>query len=407
MITKETFNFIFQKNRTYLTLLLILYSTCCFSQSLKSNYEKNKRKNKLVKTANIANSIYLSFIRIIGDINNSDENKYFYYPSDILTDKEENIYVLDVGNYCVKKFNKNLEFLISFGRKGRGPGEFLLPDQMGITSLGEIIVSDIRNLTFNVFARDGKWIRQFKFGNNKSSKFKLTNDNNIILYNQNNVSPLKLNNANKSHTSLVNIYNGKKKINEIGRYLDTNNPIANLLINNIKLDLDNNENFYIAYSHLNRIEKYSHDGDFLFLLERPIYFKNIDLTKEKFNILNPKEIKLFFSKVHITSVDISIDQKNRLWVLTPNRYAKEEEKPYLNLAGLYGSVPNPPEKKIENKILDTTDMYDIELFSSAGLLITKIRLNHFVNVLRIFGDRLFIVDKYHNMQIYEYKILDL
>lgn len=52
------------------------------------------------------------------------ENERFDSPSQIKLDREGNLYVLDNGYLCVKKFDKNGNFIEKFGREGSGPGEF-------------------------------------------------------------------------------------------------------------------------------------------------------------------------------------------------------------------------------------------------------------------------------------------
>lgn len=53
-----------------------------------------------------------------------DDNYLFFRVRGIDVDKDENIYIVDYGNYRFQKFNKNGNYIRSFGRKGQGPGEF-------------------------------------------------------------------------------------------------------------------------------------------------------------------------------------------------------------------------------------------------------------------------------------------
>ncbi|MFA8344400.1 MAG: 6-bladed beta-propeller [Rhodothermaceae bacterium] len=52
------------------------------------------------------------------------KNELFNAPTYIKLDKNENIYVLDIGDFCTKKFDSTGKFIRSFGKKGSGPGEF-------------------------------------------------------------------------------------------------------------------------------------------------------------------------------------------------------------------------------------------------------------------------------------------
>jgi len=53
-----------------------------------------------------------------------DERYSLYYPRDVDTDSEGNIFVLDGGNQRVVKFSPEGEYISEFGRMGDGPGEF-------------------------------------------------------------------------------------------------------------------------------------------------------------------------------------------------------------------------------------------------------------------------------------------
>ena len=64
----------------------------------------------------------------------------FHNPSDIEIDNEGNIYILDSGNFCVKKFDKNGNFLRRYGKKGKGPGEFTEGNYLEIDHIGNIYI---------------------------------------------------------------------------------------------------------------------------------------------------------------------------------------------------------------------------------------------------------------------------
>ncbi len=75
--------------------------------------------------------IVLELVRKIGDVETEDEHLAFNYPSDVAVDKDGNIYVLDSANTRIQKFGPDGKFLATIGRKGQGPGEFLMPDAIG------------------------------------------------------------------------------------------------------------------------------------------------------------------------------------------------------------------------------------------------------------------------------------
>jgi hypothetical protein len=76
----------------------------------------------------------------------------------LAVDDEENIYAMDQGDSQVKVFDAKGFFKRAIGRKGQGPGEFLHPNNIFLTSRRELVVEDyIRNLTY--FTADGRHLR--------------------------------------------------------------------------------------------------------------------------------------------------------------------------------------------------------------------------------------------------------
>jgi hypothetical protein len=62
------------------------------------------------------------------------------------------------GNARVVKFDKNGKFIMSFGHKGMGPGEFDQVHTLAFDSKGLLFVGDRQNNRIQVFTQDGKWL---------------------------------------------------------------------------------------------------------------------------------------------------------------------------------------------------------------------------------------------------------
>ncbi|MCH8286095.1 hypothetical protein IIB79_06140, partial [candidate division KSB1 bacterium] len=82
----------------------------------------------------------LEFVRRIGELDSEDENLLFYFPKDIVVDKDKNIYFLNAVNHRIQKFDTDLNFIASIGRKGQGPAEFNRPLELNIDDEGNIFV---------------------------------------------------------------------------------------------------------------------------------------------------------------------------------------------------------------------------------------------------------------------------
>jgi len=117
---------------------------------------KNKSKGK---TPNLTLKPIESF-KIIGDTeldDDLDSARFFGAASDMDFDSEGNLYILDMPRCNVKKFDKDGNFLISFGNRGTGPGEFILPNALAVV-MDTIFVADINARKFSKFNKNGEFI---------------------------------------------------------------------------------------------------------------------------------------------------------------------------------------------------------------------------------------------------------
>ena len=82
----------------------------------------------------------------------------FFYPVGIVKDDEDNVYVCEYGgNDRVQKFTPDGKFLFAFGSFGTGPGQFQRPSGMARTEK-RIYVADAINNRVLIFADDGKFV---------------------------------------------------------------------------------------------------------------------------------------------------------------------------------------------------------------------------------------------------------
>ncbi len=85
----------------------------------------------------------------------------FQWPSSVLCDSDENLYVSDEAHNKVFVFNKDGEETASWGTKGTGDGEFDRPTGMSFDENENILLSDAQNHRVQKYAKDGKFISQF------------------------------------------------------------------------------------------------------------------------------------------------------------------------------------------------------------------------------------------------------
>lgn len=91
--------------------------------------------------------------------NGKDENYRFYRVRAIALDSENNIYVVDRGNYRVQKFDEMGRYLRTIGRKGQGPGEFQGPLGVCLDVLNNLYVLEYKKI--HIFDIHGEYTSSF------------------------------------------------------------------------------------------------------------------------------------------------------------------------------------------------------------------------------------------------------
>jgi sugar lactone lactonase YvrE len=92
----------------------------------------------------------------------------FDEPSDVLVAPNGDIFVTEghsggtTGNDRVSKFSKDGKFIMSWGKKGTGPGEFNSPHTIAMDSQGRLFVGDRSNNRIQIFDQNGKFIAEWK-----------------------------------------------------------------------------------------------------------------------------------------------------------------------------------------------------------------------------------------------------
>jgi DNA-binding beta-propeller fold protein YncE len=94
------------------------------------------------------------------------DETHFNAPSDVVVAPSGDIFVADGHgddtNARIVKFSKDGKFLLAWGRKGAGPGEFDTPHGLAMDSAGRVFVADRMNNRIQIFDQNGKFLAEWR-----------------------------------------------------------------------------------------------------------------------------------------------------------------------------------------------------------------------------------------------------
>lgn len=110
--------------------------------------------------------------------NEEDEN--FLFDNFVMpgVDSEGNIYAMDSGNYRIQKFDKEGNFILTIGRGGQGPGEFIQLQRIYFDSGNNLYVCDTGRI--QIFDNKGNFKKSFK-PHHSFSCLGVTTDGNVVI----------------------------------------------------------------------------------------------------------------------------------------------------------------------------------------------------------------------------------
>lgn len=91
------------------------------------------------------------------------DGSHFNRPTDVAVASDGSFYVSDgYINSRVAKFSPEGRFLFEWGTKGKGPAEFDLPHSVALDSSGRVYVADRSNARVQIFDSDGRYLTEWK-----------------------------------------------------------------------------------------------------------------------------------------------------------------------------------------------------------------------------------------------------
>ncbi len=328
-------------------------------------------------------AVSLEFVQQIGVLDSEDQNYLLHRPQDIVIDQPGNMYIIDSGNYRIQVYDRSGLYLRTIGRKGLGPGE--IPNFMRCADIFNNTLYVVHTNRFvDKFSCDGHVLGRFS-GDIVINRLRHFSTREFI---QNCRTGYYGNSSfNRSDISLILVFSESGIVREFGSPIFFEDQVETLSANHILAEIDKEDNVYATFCTQNRLDKYSYSGEHLFSSDRPLNYN----VAEKPEWVDPGPSRKVSSVPEFTHVsnNISIDNRSRIWVTTPN----------IKL-----STVNPDEE------LFTTgkSIYDFHIFDSEGIFLgtlpVPVKWTEFK--MRIFEDRLFLIEEKNEMCVYEYKIID-
>jgi len=217
------------------------------------------------------------------------EDDLLYMWAGITTDEENNIYVSDAMDYSLKKFGSSGQLINKVGRRGQGPGEFLAPRLLA-SGRGFLYATDQSQSGIQVF--DENLAYQYKIDFKwPISGLKVLSNSRIVV--------ISFSMGRGSELFLLN------RLGVILDRLDYGNKQETLLLNNADVDIDQEENVYLAYSFQDRIEKLSLSGT-------KIWAQNLLGMKK----IAQKKVDKFVVPTKVTYKSILLNTQGLLFILS-------------------------------------------------------------------------------------------
>jgi sugar lactone lactonase YvrE len=104
-----------------------------------------------------------------GEWDEASGSHHFNEPNDVIVGRDGAIFVVQghsagKGDPRVFKFDKDGKFVKSWGGMGTEPGKFLVAHGIAIDAKGLLWVTDRENQRMQIFDQDGKFVREVKYG---------------------------------------------------------------------------------------------------------------------------------------------------------------------------------------------------------------------------------------------------
>ena len=391
--------------------LLVFTLTFSFSQKIETIDGVRVVHNAKEGTWGKEPKLSLEFIKTVGDIESTDDNILFYMPTVMAFDEEGYIYVLDSGNHRIQKFDASGTYVATIGNQGQGPGEFQYPQSIDIDSHGMLYVSESMNRRIQILTPEGEEQKTIKMIENSVGLVRAFGSEQMLMGGSGLFSfgMGMMDEEEKALPKFLKVLDMDGEIQrDFGEQHDFKDFLMNRMGNQFHFILDKSDNIYVAFDYQNRIEKYAPDGKLLWRSDRELNYST-DAPKSKGGIQRSGgRVMIEQPDMNRCASGIGVDSEGRVWVVTLKRQIKEEERVQT---GVRVSMSTSGGRSMNvsvggNTDVRETDVFQLEVYDTEGVLLGSIPVKHFVDDIFVNGDKIYLLDRMRGMQFFEYKIVD-
>lgn len=355
--------------------------------------------------------VSLEFIKTVGDIESTDDNILFYMPTVMAFDEDGHIYVLDSGNHRIQKFDADGRYVATIGNQGQGPGEFQYPQSIDVDSHGMLYVSESMNRRIQILTPEGEEQKTIKMIENSVGLVRAFGSEQMLMGGTGLFSfgMGMMDEEEKALPKFLKVLDMDGEIQrDFGEQHDFKDFLMNRMGNQFHFILDKSDNIYVAFDYQNRIEKYAPDGKLLWRSDRELNYST-DAPKSKGGIQRSGgRVMIEQPDMNRCASGVGVDSEGRVWVVTLKRQIEEEERVET---GVRVSMSQTGGRSMNvsvggNTDVRETDMFQLEVYDTEGVLLGSIPVKHFVDDIFVNGDKIYLLDRMRGMQFFEYKIVD-
>ncbi len=322
----------------------------------------------------------LEFVRRIGETEAEDDDLMFVSPIHLAEDVGGNIYVLDSQDCCVKKFDKDGAFLLKFGRRGQGPGEFQFPMRIISDGGNRLVVSGFAD--HQIFDLDGRFVGRFTLSQYEGMFMEAVKPDLLVGFS------FSVGGENNKRNTILKTFDGEgKTVHAFGEPLLMARTQDTWNANFLDLAVDGEGNIYAAFLWQNRIEKYSPDGRLLMNIDREVPYRVEHRVVRESMEIGGRVRQVEQLRSTAVARNIGLDGQGRLWVL---------------------GVIKQPSADIKRDEYVPHEYTRFEVYNPDGVLLFHVpmpeELASFDNVVQA-GDDLYFLDPFGECCVHHYRIV--